>query len=238
MVRRFMLRGGLVLWLLVFAFTPLFGQESGQIWLAGEVVHNTKSDLVLRGLLEYQEAYGSEEHWESWTINSGVDYLLIPKLVLKGELKFIHSNENDTLNRMEVTPVLGVFIDILNRGRVEIYDLLKFEWRQLYFSSPELNSGTLRIRNKLGITTALNRPLPSMDKALNLILSAEAFFVKQDNEKERYSNRIRYETGLSYRFNDQWLLNASYFRQHSRNQIDESFASTENIFRLKATYFL
>ncbi|WP_422360278.1 DUF2490 domain-containing protein [Reichenbachiella sp.] len=211
---------------------------SGQLWMAGEVKINTESDFVIKGQLEYQSEYDSENNWNSWIGTAGADYLLIPNLELKGALKGLSTNENDTLNRRELRPVLGAKLDFLNKGRFIFYDHLKFEWRQLYFSTPELNSGSLRVRNQLGMTMALTQKSPSMNKSLNLLISTEAFFVKQDNEKERFSNRVRLECGLSYRLSDQWKLIMSYYRQRSRNQIDESFTSQENILRLKATCYL
>ena len=211
---------------------------SGQLWLAGELKYNTESNFVIKGQLEYQSEYDSENNWNSWIATAGADYLLIPNLELKGALKGLSTNENDTLSRRELRPVIGVKLDFLNKGRFVFYNHLKFEWRQLYFSTPELNSGSLRVRNQLGMTMALTQKSPSMNKSLNLVISAEAFFVKQDNEKERFSNRIRLECGLSYRLNDQWKLITSYYRQRSRNQIEESFTSQENILRLKATYYL
>lgn len=211
---------------------------SGQLWLAGEVKYNTESDFVIQGQLEYQSEYDSENNWSSWIGTAGIDYLLIPNLELKGALKGLSTNENDTLSRRELRPVIGAKLDFLNRGRFIFYNHLKLEWRQLYFSTPELNSGSLRIRNQLGMAMALTQKSPSMNKSLNLILSAEAFFVKQDNEKERFSNRVRLECGLSYRLNDQWKLMTSYYRQRSRNQIGESFTSQENILRVKAICYL
>ncbi len=213
-------------------------EHTDQIWLAGQVVYNTKSNFIINGELEYQGEYQSENDWKNWIAGVEVGYLLIPTLELRGELKGLLTNENDTLSRKELRPVLSAKWDFLNRGRFILYDHLKFEWRQLYFSSSELNSGSLRVRNKLGMIMALTQKSPTMNKSLNLLVSLEAFLVEQDNERERFSNRIRLECGLSYRLSDQWKLIMSYYRQHSRNQIEESFSSHENILSLKATYYL
>ncbi|WP_456458391.1 DUF2490 domain-containing protein [Reichenbachiella sp.] len=224
-----------------FVSTKVKAQDSrgsGQLWLASEIEYNTESNFVLKGQLEYQSEYDSENNWDSWILTAGTDYLLIPTLVLNGEFKVISTDENDTLSRTELRPVLGAKLDIFNRGRVVFDNHLKLEWRQLYFSSPELNSGSLRVRDRLRMTVALTQKNPSMNKSLNLILSGEAFFVKQDNEKERFSNRVRLELGLSYRLNDQWKLMTSYYRQRSRNQIGDSFTSQENILRVKAVCYL
>ncbi|MEP3389285.1 MAG: DUF2490 domain-containing protein [Reichenbachiella sp.] len=211
---------------------------SGQLWLAGEVKYNTESNFVLKGQLEYQSEYDSENNWDSWILTAGTDYLLIPTLVLNGEFKVISTDENDTLSRTELRPVLGAKLDIFNRGRVVFDNQLKLEWRQLYFSSPELNSGSLRVRDRLRMTVALTQKNPSMNKSLNLLIWTEAFFVKEDKEKERFSNRVRFVCGLSYRLSNQWKIAMTYYRQRSRNQIGESFESRENVLRLKATCYL
>ncbi|MDW3209150.1 MAG: DUF2490 domain-containing protein [Reichenbachiella sp.] len=211
---------------------------SGQLWLAGEVKYNTKSNFVIRGKLEYQTEYDSDDQWNSWIIGFGADYLLIPNLELNGVLQGFSTNENDTLSKRELRPVLGIKFDFINKGRFIFYNHLKFEWRQIYLSTAELNSGSLRVREQLGMTMALTQKNPSMNKSLNLLIWTEAFFVKEDKEKERFSNRVRLVCGLSYRLSDQWKIAMTYYRQRSRNQIGESFESQENILRLKATCYL
>ena len=77
-------------------------QNTGQLWLAGQVMYNTKSHFVLYGELEYQSENESENKWKNWIGTVEVDYLLIPTLELTGAIKGLITNENDTLSRERI----------------------------------------------------------------------------------------------------------------------------------------
>ncbi len=217
------------------------GQEEtcfSQYWVTGEIRYPVDVSLLLKGQLGYRSVYDAGERWRAWNFSAEVRYSAFPTIDLVGALRVFYTNQNDTINSTEIRPTIGATIDIIRRGRFIVSDYVRYEWQHHFYNFSELNETTHRLRNKIDITFSINKKQPSYDKALNIIISYEAFIIRDDELKDRFSNRRRFEGGLSYRFNKNWRFNMSYYRQNSRNQIESSFDTRENILALKATYVL
>ena len=220
-------------------FHNLFSQDMvryEQFWLTAEIRYSLNVAFELKTTVEYQSVYDAGERWRGGNFTQQFVYFAFPMVELIGALRFFYTNQNDTLKRTEIRPTIGAKVDILRKGRFIIDDYLRFEWRQFFYNYRELNESGGRLRNKLNITFAINKERPYLSKTFYLITSFEFFMIKDKALKDRFANRHRLEAGLGYRFNDNMRLVMSYYRQYSRNQIEDSFNTRENILQLKGIY--
>ena len=229
--------------LCALAISPLLCAQDNerrldQFWLTAEFRYPVSVAILWKTNLEYRSVRDAGERWRTWNFSGEVSFFSIPAVDLTGALRVFYSQENDTLNRTELRPTVGVSVNILRKGRFVIDDRLRFEWRQFFFNFSDLNRSFGRFRNKTNLLFALNKKNPYLDKALSLRLSFEFFMIRDKHLKERFANRHRLEAGLGFRFNDHWRLWLIYYSQYSRNQIEESFNTRENILRLRGTYSL
>jgi Protein of unknown function (DUF2490) len=121
-----------------------------------------------------------------------------------------------------------LFNEQLPKRRVVFRDLVRVEWRHFSYSNDEPTSSTWRFRNRLEFLFPLNRPNLSEDSTLSLIADWE-WFVPITDQHERFANKRRYRSGVSYRRNRTWGIAVLYIRTNSRNTIDEPFSTSENI---------
>ena len=241
-----MMNHGLFQWLLIMyglTIAPcLYAQDNerrlDQFWVTAEFRYPISTAILLKTNLEYRSVHDAGERWRTWNFSGEVTFFSIPAVDLAGALRVFYSQENDTLNRTELRPTIGARVNILRKGRFVIDDQLRFEWRQFFFNFSDLNRSLGRFRNKTNVLFALNKKNPYLDKALSLRLSFEFFMIRDKELKERFANRHRLEAGLGFRFNDHWRLWLIYYSQYSRNQIEESFNTRENILRIRGIYSL
>ncbi|HWA32872.1 MAG TPA: DUF2490 domain-containing protein, partial [Cyclobacteriaceae bacterium] len=100
-------------------------------------------------------------------------------------------------------------------------------------------SQTLRPRARAEIIVPLNRDSYYKDNLWYAIADAEWLFSNVDTDlKERFANRFRLRTGVGYRLNYSMRFEFIYMYQASRNGIDETFASSDNIFRFRFKHYL
>ena len=78
----------------------------------------------------------------------------------------------------------------------------------------------------------INRNSFFEDKLWYALTDFEALFTTND-VKERFANRVRIRVGIGYRFSYSLRVEFMYMLQESRYAIDDSFSSSDNIFRFR-----
>ena len=68
------------------------------------------------------------------------------------------------------------------------------------------------------------------------VTDIEWLFVSTDLE-ERFANRFRLRLGVGYRLNYSFRFEVLYMNQQSRNGIDESFSSSDNMIRIRLKHY-
>ena len=207
-----------------------------QFWITAELRYSLNVAFEMKTKLEYRGVYDSGERWRGGNLTQEFIYFLFPTVDMIGAFRVFHTSQNDTIVRTEIRPTIGAKVDVLRKGRFVIDNHLRFEWRQFFFNYSELNDSSARLRNKFRVTFAVNRERPYLNKTFYLIAAFEFFMVRDEELKERFANRHRFEAGVGYRFDDNWRLVMTYYRQYSRNQIQDSFNTKENILQIKGIY--
>ena len=146
-----------------------------------------------------------------------------------GELQVGRTRQTDDLDSTELTPRIGFRLHLLSslrqaivkerrpKRRLVLRDLLRLEWRSLYYSTDKPDSSTVRLRNRLESLWRLNRSRITDDGVTYLNADWE-WFIPFDNPDERFANRQRVRAGLGYRRSFTWRFEAMYslepFPQH------------------------
>jgi len=160
-----------------------------------------------------------------------------------GELLVGGTRQTNHLNSTEVTPRIGLRLHLLSNLRHEIVkerrpkrrlvlrDLVRVEWRNLYYSTDKPDSSTVRFRNRFETLWPLNRQRLTDNGAAYLNADWE-WFIPLDDPDERFANRQRIRAGLGYRRSYAWRFEAMYVWNRSRNTLNDPFTTTDQIIDL------
>ena len=115
---------------------------------------------------------------------------------------------------------------------------VRFEQRNFKNLDTKSWETVYRPRARAEFLIPINRKTYFEDKLWYGILDAELLFAVDDDVQERFANRFRLRTGIGYRLSYTSRFEFIYMLQESKNGIDESFESTDNIFRFRYRHYL
>lgn len=199
-------------------------------------------DFEPKALLDPSEG---EPDWRNLDVTPNVEYSLRPRLDLVGEATIGRTLQTDEVQSLEVTPRFGVRFHLFSRDqlirvreqaprrRIVLRDLVRVEWRNLFYSGGDTESdSTVRFRNRLEYLMPLNKARITDDGAQYLLADWE-WFIPVDDPEERFASRQRIRAGLGYRHSFKWRYELLYIWTRSRNTIDEEFSTIENIIDIR-----
>jgi hypothetical protein len=187
--------------------------------------------------------------WWSSEQTPGLSYSPSGWLELLGQLVTVYTQQTDDGRSFEVTPRVGVTWHLFSRDtavdrrvrelrplrRVVIRDTVRVEARNIYYSGGSTDpSHKARLRNRIEVQTSINKSKVSDDGAVYLQGDWEYFFPLGD-PNERFANKQRVRTGLGYRRNRTWRVEALYIWNRSRNTISSGFTTSDNIVQFSMT---
>jgi hypothetical protein len=153
-----------------------------------------------------------------------------------GQLKLGRTRQTNDLDSTEIAPRVGVQFHVLTnlydelarenrpKRRFVMRDLLRLEWRNLYYSTDQPDSSTRRLRNRVQALYPLNRSSIT-DSGAVYVLSDVEWFWPRNNPDERFANQQRIRAGLGYRRDRAWRFETLYVWDRSRNSANEGFTS-------------
>jgi len=217
-------------------------QTNTQLW-ANFTVNWIKSHRVTMGVDAEPKvlvsAPAGDAGWATLDITPSLEYSRGEWFDMVGELLVGRTKQTDDLDSSELTPRIGFRLHLLSnlrheivkerrpRRRLVLRDLLRLEWRHLYYSTEKPDASTIRLRNRLESLWPINRPRITDDGAWYLTADWE-WFIPVDDPDERFASRQRVRGGIGYRRNYAWRLEARYVWNRSRNTIDDPFTSTDH----------
>jgi Protein of unknown function (DUF2490) len=230
--------------------TPLAGQTNRQVW--GTLTFNWLKSSRLSYELELEPkvlvaAPEGEPIWASLDVTPNVEYALQPWFDLVGELATGYTEQSDETDSFELSPRVGVRFHLttrdlptlrpfkreaLPRHRIVLRDLVRVEWRNLFYTGDTPDDSVVRFRNRFELQVPLNRERVTDDGA-RYILADWEWFVPLDDPEERFANRQRVRTGIGYRRNLKWRFEALYIWTRSRDTTDQDFRTSDNIVDLR-----
>ena len=134
-----------------------------------------------------------------------------PWIDLVGETAFGYTRQSNDFDTRELTPRIGFRLNVLNNlrerehfaihplGRVRLATLVRFEYRNFWYSDGSPSQHTWRFRARVEVKFGINHADYSHDKSLYGIFDAEAFVPLGEGVSERFASKTRMRTGLGYR---------------------------------------
>jgi len=109
------------------------------------------------------------------------------------------------------------------------------ESRNLFYNGDKDSSFTWRFRNRLEVLVPLTKAKVSDDGSRYLMTDWE-WFIPLGDPDERFANRQRIRTGIGYRRNERWKVQALYIWGRSRNTAETGFTTSDHIISVGAKY--
>jgi hypothetical protein len=181
--------------------------------------------------------------WATTDLTPSIEYTRGQWFDLLGEFLVGRTRQTDDVSTTEVTPRVGMRFHLLAnlrddlskekrpKHRTTLRNLVRLEWRNLFYSTDTPNASTLRLRNRVEFLCALTRPRITDDGATYLLSDAEWFWQLEDVD-ERYANKQRLRAGLGYRHDSAWRFEGLLILNRSRNTIGEGFTTSDVVFDL------
>jgi Protein of unknown function (DUF2490) len=174
--------------------------------------------------------------WSALDVTPSIEYTANKWFDVVGELQVGRTRQTNDVDSTEVAPRVGLQFHILSnvidafdkenrpRRRFVLSNLLRLEWRNLYYSNDQPDSSTRRLRDRVEVLYALNRRRITDDGATYLHSDVEWFWPRNDPD-ERFANQQRIRAGVGYRHSFSWRFEALYVWNRSRNSANEGFTS-------------
>jgi hypothetical protein len=187
--------------------------------------------------------------WATLDVTPSVEYTRGLWLDVVGEMLVGRTRQTDDLDSTEITPRIGLRLHLLSnlneelakekhpKRRLVLRDLLRLEWRNLYYSTDKPDSSSLRLRNRIEMQFPITRERMTDDGATYVLSDAEWFW-PVDQPDERFASKQRLRVGMGYRRDVTWRFEVIYDMDRSRNTIEDGFKTTDYIvdFRVKRVW--
>jgi len=237
--RRFQGMAGAAIALLLIPRTA-HAQGDVQLWTAFKFDWNTSHRTTIGVEAEPKvlvSAPSGDPWWATLDVTPTIEYRRGRWFDSVGELLVGRTRQTDDLNSTEVTPRIGFRLHLLSnlrdqigrerlpRRRLVLRDLLRLEYRNLYYSTDDPDSHTVRLRNRLETLWPINRHKITDDGATYVSADWE-WFIPMDDPSERYASRQRIRAGVGYRRNATWTFQTLYVWDRSRNTVDGTFTTS------------
>lgn len=212
-------------------------QNDEQLWLEFQTSYPFANRYLLENTTAYQTILKKEGKWRNISISPTFEYTWFRKLDLTSELPIGYTLQNEGVNTLEITPMVGARFHVTQNKRIDTRLVWRYQVRGFY-SIEEKDwdiSNRTRLRGEAFI--CLNGPTLFTDNLWYLFLDYEEFIVLDEQLEERYANRRRGRVGIGYRLNYRHRFDLSFTKQSSRNELEESFISNDNVIQFKYKLF-
>jgi hypothetical protein len=170
------------------------------------------------------------EKWWNLDVTPAVEYYPTGWIDLVGETVFGYTRQEDDLNTKELTPRIGFRLNLLNNlrekgypppsgllRRVRVATLVRFEYRNLWYSDGTDFQHGWRFRIRLETKVGINHADFSQDCSLYGIFDTEGYVPFGAGVSERFASKVRARAGLGYRLRYQTRFELLYIREWHRD---------------------
>jgi hypothetical protein len=222
--------------LLASGFSLNAQSTNTQVWFECMLNHPFGKSFNIENAFTYSTLLNTPR-WRSFDFSPTLEYSLNNHVDFTLGATFSGTAQTDDYNTFEVRPVAGTRLHITPNRRILIRTYLRLEQRNfLNLESDEWES-VIRPRFRLEFVMPLNKKRYAEDNLWYGILDGEWLYAVDDVE-ERFANRFRTRIGLGYRLSYASRFEFVYMNQQSKNAMDETFSSVDNVFRFRYKHFL
>ncbi len=224
----------LTLFLMVFTLS-LKAQTNEQVWNEYMLNYPFANSFNLENAFTYSTLMGTPK-WRAYDYSGTLEWSVSNHVDIIAQAVVSYTNQTDNYNTLELRPVVGSRFYFTPNKRIQTRLLLRLEQRN--FKNLETNEWDIVPRPRVRAETIIpiNKKSYYEDKLWYAMTDVEWLY-KTDVE-ERFANRFRWRLGGGYRLSYNLRFEFLYMLQLSRNQIGDSFESTDNIFRFRVKQYL
>lgn len=179
----------------------------------------------------------SQPKWKAFDYNATLEYSLSPRVDLIGAMLTSYTAQYESFNTLELRPMLGTKIYFTPNKRIQTRLLLRLEQRNFKNLDTKEWERVMRPRVRGEVVIPINKDSYFDDNLWYAMADAEWLFVNTDVE-ERFANRFRLRLGVGYRLSYSFRFELVYMNQQSKNGINDSFSSSDNVIRFRVKHFL
>jgi hypothetical protein len=221
-----------------FFCSAIRAQQNTQAWVDFIVDYPFSNQYLAELETSYQAMITGDSTWRSYNLTPTFEYQFFSNVDFIASVPLSYTVQTEDYESFESRITLEVRWHITQNKRVNTRIVLKGEER--FFQNLETKEwdNSTRLRLMVEATIAINAPNLYHDKLWYAIADFEEFFVTDEDLDERYANRRRGRIGAGYRLDYKNRFELVYTLQASRNAIDDSFESTDNVLQLRYKLFL
>jgi hypothetical protein len=229
-------------------------QTNGQLW--GDFTAVWKESPRQTVSLDFQPKVlviipPGDPEWVELGVTPSYMFTALGWLDIGSELYAGFTKQTNEQNSVEITPRIDVELhlfsrdkpgllhlnELIPRRRVVVRDLVRVEFRNLFYSDGAPESSTVRFRNRLQLTAPFNKPSMTSDGAVYFLADWE-WFIPLGEPAERFSDSQRVRAGLGHRRSYNWDVESLFVWNRTRKSPDTGY-STSNYavdIRFKRTF--
>lgn len=224
--------------LVVASASPAHSQTNEQLWFEYMLNYPFANSWNVELAGTYSTAFTSPR-WRAFDVQVTPEYALSQNVDLMGALLVSNTFQNQSLETLEIRPMVGARFHFTPNRRILTRLLVRFEQRNFQNQETGEWSESNRSRLRAEFLIPFNKPtMFSGDHLWYGLLDGEAFWVMNQDVEERFANRLRIRTGIGYRISYSFRVEFVYTLQKSRNTLEDSFSTTDHIFRVRVKHFL
>lgn len=213
-------------------------QSNDQLWVDGIIGRNFAGTYMFETEFSYQTLLSQEDRWTSLNATPSLEVSLTPHWDVVSGIPLSYTIQNDTSQTAEVRGMLGMRYYFTPFKRVQTRLLARWEERFIRDEESREVDRSDRLRVRAEVAMPLDNINWHADTMWYALADVEVFLTATDDAPERFANRIRARMGVGRKFSYNWRLEFIYTLQTSRNAIEDTAPTNDNIFRLRLKYYM
>ena len=216
----------------------LHAQSSNeQLWFEYMLNYSFANSYNLENAFKYSTLLNSPR-WYSFEYTPTLDYSLTNNIDISLSTALEYTAQTESVNTFEVRPVVGTRIHFTPNRRILTRALIRLEQRNIQNLDTKDWDNAWRPRLRAEMLIPINKKSFFEDKLIYGVLDAEWFLSVDKDVDERFANRFRLRMGIGYRLSYSSRFEFIYMIQESKNAIEDSFYTSDNIFRFRYKHYL
>jgi hypothetical protein len=215
--------------------------ESFQTWYDYDLVYVFRPRWLLTGEVTAKALLTDpdESGWSAVEFSPSVTYSPSPEWDLIGSALVSSTVQEEGVGTLELRLTTGARVNIRPSRRVVVRNRLLVDLRDLNFTGTDSAQRSVRVRNRMEVRTAVNKPDYAANKLLYAFSYLETFINVGEAPSERFLQQLKFRLGLGYRFSHYWTTEVIYSIQQSENTLGTTFSSSrDHILNFRLIHFI
>jgi hypothetical protein len=218
------------------AFSHAQSTTNQQAWEEYMLNYPFANSFNLENAFTYSSLLGQPK-WRAYDYSATLEWSASNRIDLIAQTVVSYTNQTDSYNTLELRPVLGSRVYFTPNKRIQTRLLLRIEQRNFQNLETKEWDQVYRPRARGEAIIPISKDSYYLDKLWYAITDVE-FLFKTDDVEERFANRFRWRVGGGYRLSYNLRFEFLYMLQLSKNAIEDTFESSDNVFRFRMKQYL